>query len=78
MASKNSKSVVSNCNHNHTAKDHHGQKVMNIISKLPTKTFNDGIDSSAFMLGPELLGNFVGPELGGFISDISGEFDFGF
>ena len=67
------------CNHNHEAQlNEHDQGVVTMMSLLPTSTFYDGVDSSAFTLDSALIGSFVGPELGGVISSLSNGFDFGF
>jgi len=81
MAQKELESFGKNCNHNHNhnvAKKQHDQEFVSIMSKLPMGTFNDGVANSAYKLGPELLGNFVGEELGGLISSLSNGFDFDF
>jgi len=67
------------CNYNHKARlDQHDQGVVTMMSLLPTSTFHDGVDSSAFTLDSALIGSFVGPELAGVISNLSNGFDFGF
>ena len=45
---------------------------------MPITEFDDGNDKSAFLIDPKLLSGFLGPELGGVISDLSNNFDFGF
>ena len=64
--------------HNSKELDLHDQDVVNIIKLMPLAEFDDGIDKSAFLLDPKLLSGFLGTELGGLISDISNDFDFGF
>ena len=54
------------------------QDVVNILKLMPLAEFDDGIDKSAFFLNPNLLSGFLGAELGGVISNISNDFDFGF
>lgn len=56
----------------------HDQDVISILKLMPLAEFYDGIDKSAFFLNPNLLSGFLGTELGGVISDISNDFDFGF
>jgi hypothetical protein len=65
------------CNHKALLNEH-DLGVVTMMSLLPTSTFHDGVDSSAFMLDSALIGTFVGPELGGVISSLSNGFDFGF
>lgn len=70
-----------NHKHHHNPKlkpDVHDQEVMSIINLMPLEEFDDGIDESAFLIDPKLLSGFLGPELGGAISNISNDFDFGF
>lgn len=66
--------------HHHNPKklDEHDQDVMGIMKLMPLQEFDDGIDKSAFWIDPQLLSGFLGPELGGAISDLSNNFDFGF
>ena len=71
-------STVSKISNHKVQSDEHDQEVVNIIYLLPIGAFSDGVDSSAFKLDSELLGKFIGQELGAFISNISNEFDFGF
>lgn len=59
--------------------DNHNQEVMDIIGLMPIKEFDDGIDTSAFLMDPKLLISFLGTELGGAISDMNNNFfDLGF
>ena len=63
----------------HSKLDDHNQDVMDIIGLIPIKEFYDGIDTSAFFMDPKLLIGFLGPELGGAISDMNNNFfDLGF
>lgn len=67
--------------HHHNPKtksDEHDQDVMNIMRLMPIGKFDDGDDGSAFSINPQLLSDFIGPELGGVITDLSNNFDFGF
>ncbi len=58
--------------------DKHDQDVMDIMKLMPITEFDDGNDKSAFLIDSKLLSGFLGPELGGVISDLSNNFDFGF
>lgn len=58
--------------------DSYDQDIISIINLIPLAEFDDGVDESAFLLDPKLLSGFLGTKLGGIISNISNDFDFGF